>query len=438
MVIPAGRPRFEVADVVRAHGDAYRRAHRPSAAQEAVLTHIAECRTAALGGHLEQCDGCGHQRLSYNSCRDRHCPKCQNTARAAWLTARLERLLPVPYFHVVFTIPDALNPLGLRNKKVLYDILFAAASQTLRTIAGDERHLGAQIGFTAVLHTWGQNLLFHPHLHCVVTGGGLSLDGTRWVAGRERYLVPVQVLAKLFRGKFLAALERAYRDGTLALAGSTAALADPVAWRRFRDRLYHKRWIVYAKPPFGGPEHVFRYLGRYTHRIAISNHRIVDIAGGRVTFSWKDYADGGKTKRMTLDAVEFLRRFLLHVLPHGFVRIRHYGLCASRNVNGKLETARHLLADDTDASPPPPAALAPAPMAPSTPASMTPPALPALSASTSPAPAPWWERFREQTGIDVMACPRCSQGRMVRQQSLAPVEATALAAHLATLRRDTS
>lgn len=409
-----GRPRFEVADVVRAHGDDYHRAHHPSAAQEAVLKHIAECRTAALGGHLDACDSCGHQRISYNSCRDRHCPKCQNAARAEWITRRLERLLPIPYFHVVFTIPDELNPLALRNKKAVFKILFAAASQTLLTIARDGKHLGAQVGFTMVLHTWGQNLLFHPHVHCVVTGGGLSSDGSRWIAAREKYLLPVKVLGKLFRGKFLAALDQAYRDGELDLAGSTAERSDPEAWHRFKDSLYKKDWVVFAKPPFGGAEHVFNYLGRYTHRIALSNHRIVEVADGTVTFSWKDYADGCKKKLMALDAVEFLRRFLLHVLPHGFVRIRHYGLCASSNVNTKLVAARRLLEPSTEICPSP----KPEP--------------------TSTEPQPWWERFLEQTGIDVMACPCCKTGRMTRQRSLSPVEITLLAERIATPKMDTS
>lgn len=412
MVAPEGRPRFEVADVVRAHGEDYRRAHHPSAAQERVLKHIGECRTAALGGHLEECDSCRHQRISYNSCRDRHCPKCQNTARAEWITARLERLLPVSYFHVVFTIPDEINPVALRNKKIIFDILFAAASQALLTLARDEKHLGAQIGFTAVLHTWGQNLLFHPHLHCVVTGGGLSSDRTCWIAARENYLLSVKVLGKLFRGKFLAALDGAYRDGKLELAGSTAELSDPEAWRRFKDSLYKKDWVVYAKAPFGGPEHVFRYLGRYTHRIAISNHRIVDFADGKVAFTWKDYADGCKKKLMTLAAAEFLRRFLLHVLPRGFVRIRHYGLCASSNVNGKLETARRLLEPDPESSPPP--------------------------SPESTEPQPWWERFMEQTGIDVVACPSCNTGRMTRQRALSHTEVGERDERIAAPRADTS
>lgn len=399
---------------MRAHTADYRRAHLPSAAQEAVLRHIAQCRTAALGGHLEQCDSCGRQRISFNSCRDRHCPKCQNTACAEWVTQRLERLLPVPYFHVVFTIPDELNPLALRNKRIVFDLLFEAASQTLLTLARDPKHLGGQIGFTMVLHTWGQKLLFHPHLHCVVTGGALSCDGTRWIAARENYLLPVTVLSKLFRGKFLAALDRAYREGRLDLAGSTAPLSDSEHWRRFKNVLFEKDWVVYAKPPFGGPEHVFRYLGHYTHRIAISNHRIVDFAEGKVAFIWKDYADGCKKKLLTVEAVEFLRRFLLHVLPRGFVRIRHYGLCASRNVHGKLESARRLLEPVAEFS------------------------HPAAPEPGSSEPQPWWERFLELTGIDVMACSACNVGRIVRLRSFSSLDATEILEHFTERRLDTS
>lgn len=337
------RPQLEVADLVRLYGESLSRSFPLSAAQRKVMRHIATCRTAALGGHIDECDGCGHQRLSYNSCRDRHCPKCQGTQRAAWLERRLQRLLPTPYFHVVFTLPDELNPLMLRNKRLSYKILFDAAAQTLQQIAADPRRLGAQIAITAVLHTWGQSLRFHPHLHCVVTGGGLSPDGQRWVAGDESYFLPVRVLAKLYRGKFLAAINDAYRQGQLDLGGECAALADPAAWAAWRDQLYRKDWVVYAKPPFGGPEVVFRYLGRYTHRVAISNHRLVSLVDGQVTFIVKDYADGNRSKTMTLDAEQFLRRFLLHVLPHRFVRIRHYGLVAGRNVATKLAAARRLL-----------------------------------------------------------------------------------------------
>ena len=380
--------------MVRAYGDDYRRARgRPSAAQEKVLRHLAACRTAALGGHVDKCDACDHVRISYNSCRDRHCPKCQGPRRAEWLAQRLDRLLPVPYFHVVFTLPAELNPVALRNKKILFSILFRAAAATLREIAADPRHLGAEIGFTMLLHTWGENLLFHPHLHGVVTGGGLSPDGQCWVHGRERFFLPVRVLGRLFRGKFLAALHSAWADGQLQLAGSTAELADPVVWSGFKDALYRKEWVVYAKPPFGGPEVVFRYLGRYTHRVALANQRIVDIQNGRVTFSIRDHADSGQRKFLTLDAVEFLRRFLLHVLPKNLVRIRHYGLCAGRNLHRKFATARHLLQP----------ALAP---------------IPKPNTAPSPPELPWWTRFLQLTGIDMMACPACSTGRLVRTRSL--------------------
>lgn len=402
--------------MVRGYGDDYRRDHHPSVHTEAVLRHIADCRTAVLGGHLEECGSCSHRRVSYNSCRDRHCPKCQTSARSQWVTDRMERLLPVPYFHVVFTIPAELNALALGNKERVFDVLFASASKTLATIAADERHLGAQLGFTAVLHTWGQNLSFHPHLHCVVTGGGLSADQTRWISARENYLLPVKVLAALFRGKFLAALHRAWREGQLELGGSVAGLADPGTWRRFKDGLYAKDWVVYAKEPFGGPRQVFTYLGRYTHGIAISNHRITDVSDGKVTFWWKDYADASKKKLMTLEATEFLRRFLLHVLPKGYVRIRHYGLCAPRNVGTKLVTARRLLAEAG-------AAIV---------------SNPDNEATELGDPKPWWERFLDQTGIDVMACPSCGVGRMVRIRPLSPLEAAELAALLEPAEIDTS
>ena len=377
--------------MVRAHLDDYRRARRPSAAQERVLHKIATCRTAALGGHVDACTGCGHARISYNSCRDRHCPKCQGLEREAWLEQRLQRLLPVPYFHVVFTLPAELNALALGNKRVVFGILFKAAASTLRRIAADPKHLGAELGVTAVLHTWGQNLLFHPHLHCVVTGGGLSPDGTRWVPARERYLLPVKVLGAVFRGKFLAALSRAWKAGELRLARGTARLADPARWSALKHQLYAKDWVVYAKPPFGGPEHVFRYLGRYTHRVAISNWRITRFDEGRVTFTLKDYTDGGRRKSMTLDAVEFLRRFLLHVLPKGLVRIRHYGLNAGCNVEKKLAVARAILEPGCQPRP-----------------------------VTSPT-KPWWERLMERTGVDVMACPNCAGRRLVRSELLPSV-----------------
>ena len=342
--IGSERPRFEVADIVRAHGDEYRRLHHPTPAQDSVMRHIAQCRTAALGGHVNECPRCGHQEgISYNSCRDRHCPKCQSRTRDQWLAARLARLLPVPYFHVVFTVPAELNALALGNKRVFYDLLFASFSETLKQTARDPKHLGAEPGFTAVLHTWGQNLLFHPHIHCVVTGGGLSDDGTRWVEARERFLIHVRVLSRRFRGVLLAGLRRARAARKLSYGGGTAGLAEARAWEELLKPLYRKEWVTYAKAPFGGPEQVFKYLGRYTHRVAISNHRILDISSGRVAFTLKDYAHGGRRKTMTISAVEFLRRFLLHVLPFGFTRIRHFGLCAAANVETKLKAARQFL-----------------------------------------------------------------------------------------------
>ena len=343
MPSPALRPRLELADILRAHGQAYRARHPVSPEQAKVMTSLVQCRTAALGGHVDSCDGCGFVRISYNSCRDRHCPKCQASERAAWVDARLERLLPVEYFHVVFTLPEQLQPLVLKNRRVLYALLFEAASETLLKLAADPKHLGAQVGITAVLHTWGQNLLFHPHLHCVVTGGGLSPDGRRWVPTRAGYLLPVSVLSRLFRGKFLAKLKGLYQSGQLTLPGSVTHLAQPHAFQQLLDRLYRKKWVVYAKPPFGGAEQVYRYLGRYTHRVAISNSRLISMREGRVQFHYKDYADDQKSKRMTLTAEEFLRRFLLHVLPKGFVRIRHYGLLASPNVKTKLKRCQWLL-----------------------------------------------------------------------------------------------
>jgi hypothetical protein len=375
MMPTLSRPQFEVADVLRVYGDTYRAVHRVSPAQARVMRRLASCRTAALGGHRDTCAGCGFTRLSYNSCRDRHCPKCQAGKRAAWLDARLDRLLPVPYFHVVFTLPDTLHPLVLHNQAALYDLLFRAAAGTLLTLAADPNRLGARVGFTAILHTWGQNLLFHPHLHCIVTGGGLSPDETRWVAGNPRYFLPVRVLGALFRGKFLAGLRAAHGAGELTLSGSAARFADPTVFQRLVNDLYRQSWVVYAQPPFGGAEHVFRYLGRYSHRVAIANSRLVALNDGQVSFTWKDYADGSRVKVMRLTADEFLRRFLLHVLPKGFVRVRHYGLMAGSNVATKLLRCRELLAE-------PP----------------------------RPAPGPkktWIDRVLEWTGTDPTQCPHC-------------------------------
>jgi hypothetical protein len=307
------------------------------------LKELAVCRTAALGGHLDQCDQCGHRQPSYNSCRNRHCPKCQAAARGEWLEARRAELLPVGYFHVVFTLPEEIAQVALQNKAVVYGLLFHASAQTLQEIAADPRHLGAEIGFLSVLHTWGQNLLHHPHIHCVVPGGGISPDGTRWVASPPNFFLPVRVLSRVFRGKFLAGLRRAWRGGELSFHGSLAGLRDDREFQRLVDRAYRREWVVYAKPPFGGAELVLKYLARYTHRVAISNSRLVSMHDGRVAFRWKDYARGGRCATMTLLAVEFLRRFLLHVLPAGFQRLRRYGFLANGQGQTKLELCRRLL-----------------------------------------------------------------------------------------------
>jgi hypothetical protein len=336
----SGGPVLEVADILRAHGAAYRATHPVSARQATVMRRLIQCRTAALGGHVDTCHQCGFVRISY-------------TDRERWIQARLERLLPVEHFHVVFTVPDELNPLALRNQAALYNLLFAAASKTLLALAADPKRLGAQIGFTAILHTWGQNLLFHPHLHCVVTAGGLSDDGQRWVHARPGYLFPVKVLGRLFRGKFLAGLQDLYQTGRLVLAGSTAPLADPHTFAALRDRLYRHDWVVYAKPPFAGTDHVFRYLGRYSHRVAIANSRLLSLKDRIVAFRYKDYRQPGRSKVLQLSAEEFIRRFLLHVLPTRFVRIRHYGLLAGRHIHGRLQQARRLLEQTAAESQPP-------------------------------------------------------------------------------------
>ncbi len=338
--------RLELADVFRTHQRDFldRWNSVLSSDQRRALRNLRDCRTAALGGHLQQCDRCGHRVILYNSCRNRHCPKCQASARAKWLAQRQAELLPVPYFHVVFTLPQELAHLALQNPKQIYNLLFRAASESLLTIAADPQHLGASIGFLAVLHTWGQNLHLHPHLHCVVPGGGISPDGSRWITCRENFFLPVRVLSRLFRNKFLKALRSAFRRGELRFAGDLRYLAAPPAFQSLCQKLAPREWVVYAKPPFGGPERVLKYLARYTHRVAISNHRLRSIENGNVSFAWKDYAHGNQTKDMTLDAVEFIRRFLLHVLPSGFVRIRQFGLLANRVRKQKLDQCRALLA----------------------------------------------------------------------------------------------
>lgn len=389
------KPKLELADVFRSlDPDSLEESGLVlSAAQRRVLRDITQCRTAALGGHLEQCDHCGHQQIAYNSCRNRHCPKCQAAARAKWLDDRAAELLPVEYYHVVFTLPDQLSLLALQNKRAVYGLLFKAASETLLEIAADPKHLGARIGFLAVLHTWGQTLQHHPHLHCVVPGGGLSPDHSKWIACRKGFFLPVKVLSRLFRCKFVCGLRQMFGDGRLRCAGQLSHLVQKVRFERLLDELSRIEWVVYAKPPFGSPEQVLKYLARYTHRVAISNHRLLELKDGRVTFSYKDYAAGNITKTMILDAVEFTRRFLLHVLPSGFVRIRHYGFLANRYRRERIDLCRRLL---TAAS-----------------------AQPVAGDTTKSESEPEIQK-------EAMVCPECRQGRMLIMRRIEPLNPGAL------------
>jgi hypothetical protein len=341
---------LEVADVFRDGADRFLAQYGPMLFREQrqVLRDVVRCRTAELGGHVQECDDCGHQRIQYNSCRNRHCPKCQAMVRAKWLQQRESELLPVPYFHVVFTLPHELGPLALQNKRVVYGLLFQAAAQTLSQIAAHPKHLGATIGCLMVLHTWGQNLMHHPHVHAIVTGGGLSPDGSRWIAckqGRKGkpFFLPVRVLSRVFRGKFIAGLKRAFAKGDLQFHGQLESLNEPERFEQLLTRSVRRDWIVYAKRPFGGPGQVLKYLARYTHRVAISNRRLIEQGNGQVSFRYTDYADGHSGKVMTLSSTEFIRRFLMHTLPSGFVRIRYYGFLANRYRNERLEKCRRLL-----------------------------------------------------------------------------------------------
>jgi hypothetical protein len=382
---------LEVAHIFRAFGAAYRDAH----AQEMPLRHLRAmraieiCRTAELGGHVDECDYCGALSISYNSCRNRHCPKCQCLDKERWLGARKRDVLPVSYFHVVFTLPQALRPLALRNQKVVYNLLFRAVSETIKELCEDPRHLGAEPGFIALLHTWSQTLLDHPHIHCIVTGGGLSRDGDQWVPCKKTFFIPVKVLSTVFRGKFLDYLKKGYEKKVLTFSGAVAHLAEQKAFTAMMNKLYSQDWVVYCKPPFKNTETVIEYLGRYTHRVAISNERIVNLNDNRVTISYRDSADHDQIKRITLDAFEFIRRFLLHILPDGFMKIRHYGIMSNRNRTTKLPTCKEILGVSTNQN-------------------------------HEGAKPSWEELLTRITGIDPRLCPHCRKGKMVLKEVLLP------------------
>jgi len=348
------RPPLEVADIVRCAGQSFvERSHKWINRQhQKVLLAITRCRTAALGGHRDQCSNCGHTAISYNSCRNRHCPRCQGNARLRWLQARERELLPTRYVHVVFTLPRELAPLALQNKRQIYNLLFQASSETLLEIARDPRHLGAEIGFFSVLHTWDQRLQHHPHIHCVVAAGGLAPDHARWISSSHSFFLPVKVLSRVFRGKFVAALKTAFRNNRIEFHGQLASLAEPKTFASWLRLLFRQDWVVYSKPPFGGPEYVLRYLGAYTHRVAISNHRLIALTDGSVTFHWRDSAHGNRKRIMSLPVDEFLRRFLLHLLPHGFMRIRNIGFLANRRRAELLPLCFHLLQQSDQVSAP--------------------------------------------------------------------------------------
>jgi hypothetical protein len=378
----------ELADIFRRHGQVYRDSHPMPLRHLRAMRAVEICRTAAMGGHKDKCDDCGHIAISYNSCRNRHCPKCQTLQKEKWIEARNEDLLPIQYFHVVFTIPSELNALVIMNQKVMYDLLFRSVSETLTELSHDPKHIGAQIGFISILHTWGQNLMDHPHIHCVVTGGGLSTDNDSWISCRKNFFIPVRVMSTLFRGKFLSHLQNSFGD--LIFPGGISHLGERHDFEIFRRRFYHKKWVVYCKPPFNGAEGVLEYLGRYTHRIAISNNRILSVQDGKVSFLWRDYADGDKKKVMPLQVTEFIRRFLLHVLPNRFVRIRHYGLLANRKRKNNISLCREFLGTCNAVT------------------------------KEKDEPESWQEQLLRICGIDVTMCPVCKKGKMLRVAVMSP------------------
>ncbi len=389
---PYGRSGYEVAGIFRMYGKEYIEMQKQPAYILKTIGAIEKCRTSSLGGHMEKCDKCGHKRISYNSCRNRHCPKCQSLAREKWITERKKELLPVKYFHIVLTIPEELNRIALQNKKIVYDILFKAGSETLLKLGKDEKHLGGELGIIAVLHTWGQNLTEHPHLHCIVPGGGLSTRENKWEkpkkSKRKDFFIHVNVISDLFKKKFLYYIKKVYDKGELQFLGKIEGLNDHGGFKQLLNELYSKKWITYCKHPFGGPEQVINYLGRYTHRVAISNHRIKSIEGGRITFGYKDYRDCNKTKEMTLEAGEFIRRFLLHVLPDNFYKIRYYGILSSRNKKIKLTQCMRILGIQEKIT------------------------------EESVTTKSWKEMLYELTGVDVTQCPECKKGKMILVETM--------------------
>ncbi len=387
--------KVEVGDIFRQYGQAYRDSHKLPLVILKAMSSIEACRTAALGGHVDECDSCKHTRISYNSCRNRHCPKCQSLAKERWLQARKDELLPVNYFHAVLTIPSELNPLTLINQKELYDILFKSGRETLRELGNDPKHLGAEIGTIAILHTWGQNLMEHPHLHCIVPCGGLSKDGKSWLFPRKAskkkpFFVHVNIISELFKKKFLDYLIKSYKTGKLKFAGKITHLGQNTEFKKLCDNLYDKKWITYIKRPFGGPEQVLEYLGRYTHRVAISNERILKLENGKVIFRYRDYRDGNKTKLLKLEVFEFIRRFLLHILPNNYYKIRYSGIFSNRNRTKKIKICKELLGITKEKEEP-------------------------------EKPQSWEDLLFKLTGEDPRICPSCKKGRMVRSGELSPV-----------------
>jgi len=375
------KPSYEVADIFRDHIGELGKIPKQT---WKIVNAITCCRTAKLGGHVLECDTCGHREISYNSCRNRHCPKCQTKTRLLWIEQRMEELLPIEYFHVVFSLPDILNDLILCNKSLIYNILFKAVKNTLLESTRNPKNLGAELGIIAILHSWGQTLTLHPHIHCVVTGGGLSLDGKEWISCNKGFLISIRILSALFRGKFLSHLKKAYKKDKLEFYGHIKYLEEPGNFKRLIDELYNRKWITYSKKPFSNPDSVLKYLGRYTHRIAISNHRIIKVESDKVTFRWKDYKDNGKIKLMSLDVKEFMRRFLLHILPHRFVKIRFYGLLSNNQKKEKLKRCRKLLCVEE-------------------------------KPKNDTTEETWQDLFFNITGIDITRCPHCGKGHLIEK-----------------------